>query len=355
MIGPRRLLLLALAAVAAGLAVGTPAFAADRSGEVSQDRVVWGQNFTLGAGESVSRDLTVFGGNLTAAGSVGGDLTVIGGNADVTGPVAGDVTVIGGNLVLSGNARVGRDATSIGGNVTLKDSAQVGRDASAVGGHTDVQGQATVGRDATGVPTAAVISGRPNFLLPLGAGGLVPAVGFVLLSTLLLLLFPRQLERASRLAIQQPPASFGLGCLGVVVSIVVITILAISIILSPVALVLALALAAAWAFGWAAISLALGRKILEWGRSTEARPLPALLLGAAIVAVAWMIPGINVIVALVGGTVAVGVTLGTRFGNRGAGPWSRRRFPPMAGGPGGGVSQGPLPPQAPQSPPPPAA
>src|SRR5207253_7208049 len=90
-------------------------------------------------------------------------------------------------------------------------------------------------------------------------GGLVPALGFVLLSVLLLLIFPKQVAATGLLAQRQPAASFGLGCLGLVVSMALAVLFAITLVLIPVSLLLVLGIGAAWVLGWTATFLAAGR------------------------------------------------------------------------------------------------
>lgn len=322
-------MLAAIAALAAGAA---PAWAASPPGGVDyqQDRVVYGGNVTLGPNDSVGRDLVVIGGNVVDMGKVGRDLVVVGGNVDLTGSVGHDLTTVAGNVTMHGQASVGRDAVAAFGNIDVQEQSTVGRNASSFAGDVSVAPTASVGSNV-------VNGGSARFALPnagmalvaFTAGQLMPALAFLLLAVLLLVLFPRQLRTAGDLVEGQPAASFGLGCLGVVVGAVLAVLLGITVILLPISALIGLGMGAAWAFGWAAVLLVVGRRILEAGRSTEARLLPALLLGGGILALVWLIPVVNVIVGLVGGCFALGATLGSRFGTRHPGlPILGRTFPP---------------------------
>ena len=147
-------------------------------------------------------------------------------------------------------------------------------------------------------------------------GTLVPALGFVLLSVLLLVIFPRQVAAAGVLVQRQPVASFGLGCLGVVVAVALALLFALTLVLIPASFVLLLAVVAAWLLGWTAIFLAAGRRLVASVRPEGSDPLPALLIGGAALSLLWIVPVVNVLVGVIGGCVAVGAALGSRFGTR---------------------------------------
>jgi hypothetical protein len=72
----------------------------------------------------------------------------------------------------------------------------------------------------------------------------------------------------------------------------------------------------AWLFGWAAIFLLIGQRLLQ----AMARPqelVPALLVGGVLVVILANIPVLNLLVLLIGGSVALGAALLSRFGTQG--------------------------------------
>ena len=105
--------------------VVSPAAALNQFGN---DRVIFGNNVTLGENEKVSGDLVVFGGNVTLleGAEVSRDLVVWGGNVTVHGTIGGDVAVFGGNIDLEETAEVGGDLSVFGGNIDRADGASVG-------------------------------------------------------------------------------------------------------------------------------------------------------------------------------------------------------------------------------------
>ena len=216
------------------LIVGGPVRAEAAPGDqrsFSQDLVSAGSDISLASQDTVGRDVVCLGCNVTTNGAqVGRDVVVFGGNVTiVNGRVGRDVFTAGGNVSLRGHAFVGRDVDTAGGNLSVEDQSWVGRRASALGGTVSTGARTHVGSETSNVaePSWSGWQGSPlasGSFPPAGLffwafGTLVPALGFVLLSVLLLLIFPRQVAATGLLAQRQPVASFGLGCLGVVVAV----------------------------------------------------------------------------------------------------------------------------------------
>jgi hypothetical protein len=277
----------------------------------------------------VGRDVVCFGCNVDLGGGrVGRDVVVFGGEIDITdGTVGRDVFATGGDVNLHGHASVGRDAETAGGDLNVRDQSSVGRDATAFGGDVFTGSQAHVGTRVSnvtgphaprwqGIPLGFTSTPGSGFLYLWTLGSLAPAFGFVLLSVLLLVIFPRQVTATGVLAQRQPVASFGLGCLGLVVAVALAVLFALTVVLIPVSLLLLLAVVAAWVLGWTAIFLVAGRRLVAAVRPEGSDPLPALLIGGAVLSLLWIVPLVNVLVGVIGGCVAVGAAFGSRFGTR---------------------------------------
>jgi hypothetical protein len=351
-----RWLPVAVAAACLLLALAAPVHAAsDSLQRYPEDLVSAGSDVHLHPGDSVDRDVICFGCSVDLDGArVGRDVVAIGGSVRMTdGRVGRDVVAVGGGVVLTGSASVGRDASSTGGGVSVKDQASVGRGASAFGGRVSTAPGAHVGTVATGgghvlpprgsmplpvSPARASLTG-PDLLSLWTFGNLAPALAFVLLSLLLLWVFPNQVVATGRLAAGRPVASFGLGCLGVVLVAALAVLFALTLVGIAVSALLLLGLVAAWVLGWTAIFVALGHRVIAAVRSGPGDELPALLVGGVLVSVLWVLPVVNVVVGVAGGCVAIGAALGSRFGTRV--PSQRLLRPP------------PVPPAMPPTPPPP--
>lgn len=86
-------------------------------GTVEGDLVAAGG--TVNISGHVMRDLTVAGGTINISGPVAGSVRIAGGNVSITGPVTGDVLVAGGTLTLGSEAAVGRDLLLAAGTATV--------------------------------------------------------------------------------------------------------------------------------------------------------------------------------------------------------------------------------------------
>jgi hypothetical protein len=306
----RRLLLGFAFAAAFSLTAALPASAADASPSPAaptdtplpirdpgaQDRVSFGSNIHIAAGET-ARDVFCMGCSVVSEGTVTRDLVVLGGSAEITSVVGRDVFVMGGSLHLGPKATVARDLSVVGGTSTIDAGATVGRDKTAVG-----------------VPGGGGFTHGHNFG---GAdlGTLFPGALLILVAALALAMFPRQLAVTASLAEARPVASFGLGCVGILGGIALTILFAITLILIPVSLVLALGILLAWIFGWAAIFLVVGRRLLAAADQRQ-QPFFAVIVGGIAFALLSLVPLVGIPIGLIGGAIALGAALGSRFGTR---------------------------------------
>ncbi len=262
--------------------------------EGARDQVSFGSDIHLAAGETV-RDVVCIGCSVISQGIIARDLVVVGGNADILGPVGRDAVDVGGYLHLGPKASVGRDLTAVGGGSSVDPGAAVGRNRTGVGW------PGTGGLDLSG------FGGNP--------GGLFPSAVLVLVAVLAMAVFPRQLAVTAALVEARPIASFGLGCFGIIAAIAIATLCAITVILLPVTLLLTLATLTAWVFGWAAVYLVAGRRLLA-AADRRVQPLLAVVVGGALFALLALVPLVGIALGLLGGSIALGGALGSRFGTR---------------------------------------
>ncbi len=276
----------------------------------------------------LSGDQVVFGGSITVpAGEVrDGDVVAFGGRVQIDGTVTQDVVAVGGNVVVNGT--VGRDVASVGGSVTLGPHASVGRDIAITGGSLIRDPGATVGRN--------VVYGRPNQWPRFAGGpfifgpvrphvggfggaslvfGIVVAIGIILTGLLLLVFFPRQVQATGTTLERRPLESFGLGCAGFIAGLALMLLFAITIIGIPISFVIFTALVVGWLFGWAALFLITGQRLLRATNRTY-ELVPALLLGGVLLGVLANIPFLNLVVLAVGGSLALGAVIYSRFGTQ---------------------------------------
>ena len=80
-------------------------------------------------------------------------------------------------------------------------------------------------------------------------------------------------------------------------------------------LAIAVVMTAGWILGWTAIILLVGQRLmgaLNW----PGGPVPALLLGGLLAALVVNVPVLGGLIALLGGALALGAAVLTRFGTR---------------------------------------
>jgi len=299
----KRIILSFTAAAAFTLGALVPAAAADDSTSTSNDQVTFGGNIVVPAGETHHGDLVAFGGNIEVDGTVTQDLVAFGGNVVVNGRVERDVAVVGGTLTLGPNSYVGRDVSFAGGSLNRMPGAFVGRNVVEGRGQFDP----SVFRH---FPSAFGRTGFSDL-----AFGLVTGLGILVLALIILLFFPTHLQTAASVVERRPVETFALGCGGTIAGIVLSVLLVITLVLPFVVLG---AMTVAWLFGWAAIFLLIGQRLLQ----SMQRPqelVPALLIGGVLVVILANIPVLNVLVLLIGGSVALGAALLSRFGTQGPG------------------------------------
>ncbi len=287
--------------LAAGFALGAlvPAAAADDSTS-SNDQVTFGGNIVIPAGQTHHGDLVAFGGNIEVDGTVTQDLVAFGGNVVVNGRVERDVVVAGGTLTLGPESYVGRDVSFAGGSLNRMPGAFVGRNVVQGNGRFDPRMFRHLG---------------PGTDLPSVVFGVVTGLGILVLALIILLFFPTHLQTAASVVERRPVETFALGCGGTIAGIVLSVLLVITLVLPFVVLGV---LTVAWLFGWAAIFLLIGQRLLQ----SMQRPqelVPALLVGGVLVVILANIPVLNVLVLLIGGSVALGAALLSRFGTQGPG------------------------------------
>ena len=327
---------------------------------------------------------------------IDGDVVAIGGTVTVLGRVKGDCVSIGGTVKIEGKGVVEGDAVSMGGGVSTSDSG-------SVGGSNVSLGSWEIGHGKHFWPTVGFFGAM--------------SVGVWLITTLLklaltlffawlaLLLMRERIEHATNAMTSQFGKAFLYGLLGfagmvaaiptgiiliVLVGAIGAAILAITIIGIPLAILLIVAMVLAIIGLVVAVFLAifvaflngsmyLGRRVLATRPAAAAKPLFAILVGMALIAVLDIVGDllgfvgvvlfhpVSIALGIAAGALAVIVTtagLGgmvlTRFGpgpGRGFADghqwWPPAKAPaPSAAGPAPGTPA-PPPPHAPGAPEPP--
>ena len=281
-------------------------------------RVIFGDNFTLESGDTLTGDLVVFGGNVIVEqdATVEGEMVVIGGNVILDGIVDGDVVIIGGSTSMGETSVVTGDIVTIGG--TLK------RDPGS-----KVKGQVVTNIplpnfEIPDVPSLPTLPNSPNFIFDYNPLGdffqmLGTTIAVSLLAMLASLFLPTQIERVSQVVVGQPLIVGSVGLLTIALAPVVFVILALTIILIPVVVLAAAALALAWLFGLISIGTEVGERFTRSINQTWAPPLTAgmgTFLMMLVIGGIGMIPCIGWLASLLVALLGMGGVILTMFGTQ---------------------------------------
>jgi hypothetical protein len=296
--------------------VGT-AFADDGT---LHDRLIIGQNFTLPAGETLDGDLVVLAGEATIekGALIQGDLVVIGGSLRLDGEALGSAVVIGGSASLGAASSVGRDLVALGGSFQRAEGSRIAGDII-----TNLSITTERLPRATAVPSPT-LPPDPDFRFDFGPIGTFASVLFQAFAlgivAMLLSAFLRpQLDRVAQAIQAQPFAAGSLGLLTVFLAPFAIVLMAITLILIPLALAAAFLLVLAWLFGLVALGHVVGERLTQaMNRSWE--PVLTAGFGAFVVGIVLgtsnQIPCVGWLASALIGLVGLGAATMTFFGTR---------------------------------------
>ena len=287
---------------------------------IPKDRVVIGQNFTLSVGQTIDGDLIVIGGETTIelSASVRGDLVVIGGSLRMDGEIGGSAIVIGGSASLGAASSIRRDLVALGGAFQRAEGSAIAGDIiTNLAFATNDLHRATV----TPIPS---FPPKTDFHLdfgPLGAlaAVLFQAIGLGALAMLLAAFLHPQLDRVAQAVRTQPFATGSFGLLTLFLGPLAIAVMAITLILIPVALAAALLLVLACLFGVIALGHLVGERLMNAMHRTW-EPVISAGVGAFVLGLVLgtsnQIPCVGWLASVLIGLVGLGATTMTLFGTR---------------------------------------
>jgi hypothetical protein len=299
------------------------AYARGSSGGLLDGRVIFGDNFTLESGDTLTGDLVVFGGNVDVEEDaiVQGDMVIIGGNVTLDGTVTGSTVIIGGSTSMSETAVVKGDLVTVGGSLSRDPGSEVEGEVVTNIPAPDIRIPDVQVPPVPGVPDAPPppdvrvnINPLANFFRMFGT-----AIAVSLLAMLASLFLQPQIELVSQAVTGQPVIAGSVGLLTGVMAPFMLVILAITIILIPVVVLAAAALALAWLFGMIAIGTEVGERFTRAINQTWAPPLTAGLgtfLMMLVVGGIGMIPCVGWLATSLVALLGVGGVVLTLFGTQ---------------------------------------
>jgi hypothetical protein len=298
------------------------------------DVVVWGNDYTLAAGQEIKGDLVVLGGNavLEAKSQVQGSVNVFGGNLTISGNVDGDVNVVGGNVNILSPATIRGQVVAVGGQVTREPGADVrGGEIEGLPNLPNVPRPPSTPRvpNPPQLPRSrTVYPWQHDWLKTVGSvfRSAFSVVLMIVLGVLVVVFIPRHTETVAETMVKKPMESFlaGLaalitGTIGFVIIAVIATLLLITICLAPIGLLLLLPFLVAGIavlFGWIAAGLLLGTKFLRVLTHREPNQIVAVAVGILGLVLASYIPCVGWALALIVATWGLGAVIYSLFGTR---------------------------------------
>ena len=304
--------------------IGPAALAQDGTG----DRLVFGENYVLAAGQQLNGNLAVFMGNATLeSGSlVQGDVAVFGGSLTVAGAVRGRVAVFGGAVSLADTAVVQGDLAVLGGSLERAPGARVSGEVWS-GLRSGEGRQLWPQPELPGIPepvrpeaprvTADTPGGVLGFLgriLRWEAETLAFCLFLAFLGVLAVAFAPKAMARIASTAATEPAVSFGVGLLSLVVALFGGLLLLLA---CGLGLLVWLIVSLAWLVGWLAVGLWIGQRLLRAFKARQPSALVEVAVGVILITVLARLPWcIGFLAGLIVGCIGLGAVVLTRFGTQ---------------------------------------
>lgn len=324
------------------IALAFPAQVYAQGPDNGDGQVVFGGTYKLENGQTLDGDLVVFGGVATVenGATIEGDVVSIGGTMNLDGSIKGDVVAIGGVIALKKQA-------IIEGNLININAVLQREEGSVVRGQITTEFPQNFNFNFNALPFALPSNPNSPFapgsflrlaLDPIGniLGMLLRVLAMAALAVLVGLFAQKPTERVAQTIVDQPIVAGGLGLLTLVVAPALVLVLAITILLAPLALLGVILLVIAVVFGWIAMGQEVGHRIAiafktEWavpvsaGVGTLALTLVVSLI-SYLPCIGWIAPFLVIILSL-------GGVLSSRFGTSSLGksaPSSPSSIPPIS-------------------------
>lgn len=286
---------------------------------LTDDKVIFGGNYTLQAGEVLTGDLVAFGGNveIEADATVNGDVAVMGGNLTSAGLVNGNLVGMGGFVTLEETARVNGDLTVLGSSFDQEPGARIDGNIITENSFpfefTLPSSVSAFNGDFSDISfwgAPFVSAGWFFFRLLIWAG----------LAVILLLFLEDNTLKVNQAAFEQPAITFLTGLGIAIFAPLFLLILTITILLIPVALIGIFLLIFAWMVGWVALGLEVGRRLSRALDQTWPAPVNAgigmFLTFLLFNGFQQIVPCFGFLPKTIAGLWMLGAVILTRFGTQ---------------------------------------
>lgn len=251
-----------------------------------------GGTITLNA--PVKGDVIVAGGHVIANNNIGGKLVAAGGTVEVNGDVGTNAVIAAGTVTVNPRSTIGRDAEILAGTVTSSGH---------VAGNLSVQSQSYSNTGVVG-GTNTYVKTDPNSVSRIFTVlGVLFSVGWLILGLLLLKIAPARYQVVVDEARRSPVIKLVVGFVGLVVTLIVLLILAITVVGLPIALASGLLVIIAIILSVFFVSSAFGRLLFSWLK-VQVKDWHALVAGFVILNILFRVPVAGIIILIL--TISLG-------------------------------------------------
>jgi uncharacterized RDD family membrane protein YckC len=288
--------------------------------------VVRGRDAVLKKGETAEA-IVVIGGSAKVYGKVRGAAVVIGGDLDIEGEVGEAAVAVMGKVRAGEGARIKGEVVSVGGKVDVADGARISGEVVSVGGKVDVAEGGKVEGQVQEIDPWGNFPHADSLREWFSRGflqlrPLAPGVGWVWILWLALLLlylliataFPKMVKACVDELERRPATAFLMGLLTeflVPLILLILVVIVVGVVVVPFVIA---ALVLGFIVGKVAILEWLGFKIGRRWQGEAFKPVMALLLGAVVLTVLYLLPMIGMLTLLVTSVWGLGSVVMAAFG-----------------------------------------
>jgi hypothetical protein len=291
---------------------------------VSVDSAIDDDVFAAGGTVNINApvaSVVIAGGDVNINAPVSGDVFILGGQISINSDVGGKIVAAGGDIDLRGDAR---NAVIAGGNISIHPTTVISKDAVIAGGNVlnagTITGNLTVRAEEFQNTGSA---GSVDFKKSEGLQGLeelmiklanilyiLITVGFLILGIVVLKLFPSQFIMVEAEVRNAPVKNTVVGFALIIVSVILMSLLAVTFIGLPVALILGMLFIIALMLSCLFVSFAIGRKIVDLFKF-ETSDILIFVIGFVILSLLFRIPFAGVLIAIVAISLGFGALIYT--------------------------------------------
>jgi cytoskeletal protein CcmA (bactofilin family) len=271
------------------------------SGEVAGDVRLAGQSVTLDGTVGKSASLAGSTVDVTKSAKIGQDMTVAGESVNVDGSVERDVVAAGNTVVASGI--IGRNVEAASESLTISEGSSVKGNL-----HYTSKNQATIAEGSVAgkvdYTKAAAKKQSTGLASIMGMTVVYMSLAMLFMALVLVLAAPQVLNNLSHVAMKRPGTTTLAGFVTILLVPLVGILFAVTVIGTPIAIVLGLAWLLVLLLGSPVAAYLLGRLII---RNYSSNAIVSMLVGTAVILVLYLIPVINVLVAIAATVAGVGM------------------------------------------------